>query len=78
MKKFKHSSYDDWIADGLAQKWCGPAICHTHDGLPTTEAEDAEFEAGGDPCLHIVRLYPNPETAAEVEANHSPSQWRKQ
>jgi hypothetical protein len=40
--------------------------------------EEEEFENGGDPCVHILRLYHTPEHKAEVEENHSPSQWRNQ
>lgn len=69
-------TFDDWIEYGMAQGWTGPAICHTHDGLPTTEAEDQAWEQGEDPCIHILRLYEDTEIKAEVEANHSPSTWR--
>jgi hypothetical protein len=56
--------------------WCGPAVCSTHDGLPTSEPEDAEFEDGGDPCIHVIRLYEDSTHKEAVEANHSPSTWR--
>jgi hypothetical protein len=69
-------TYEEWIAAGLEAGFCGPAVCSTHDGVPTTQAEDEEFEEG-DPCVHIVRLYESPEIKAEVEANHAPSVWRK-
>lgn len=71
----KPMSFDDWLAYGFRQGWCGAPICYTHDGLPTTEAEDAEFEEL-DPCVHIVRLYVDEQEKRDVEANHSPSQWR--
>lgn len=70
-------TFDEWLAHGVAQGWCGPAVCYTHDGTPTTEAEDNEFDSGGDPCLHVVRLYPDDATKKAVEANHAPSVWRK-
>ena len=69
-------SFEEWIAYGLEQRWAGPAVCATHDGTPSTEAEDEEWE-DGDPCQHIIRLYESPEVADEVEANHGPSNWRK-
>jgi hypothetical protein len=69
-------TYDRWIAIGLKMGWCGPAVCATHDGLPTTAEEDDEM-AEGDPCVHILRLYSDEETRLAVEANHSPSKWRK-
>lgn len=69
-------TFNDWIKHGIDEGWCGPPVCETHDGTPTTPAEDEEYDEGGDPCIHIVRLYADPETKAAVEANHSPSQWR--
>ena len=68
---------DDWLAYGLEQGWCGPAVCATYDGTPYSEAELDEFEEGNDPCVHVLRLYPDRATKAAVEADHAPSQWRK-
>lgn len=68
--------FEQWLALGIKNGWCGPAVCYTHDGLPTSEPEDAEFEEGNDPCLHIIRLYEDDENKAAVEANHSASIWR--
>jgi hypothetical protein len=70
-------TYDEWIEIGLKNKFCGPAICETHDGLPMTLEEEDEFFQGFDPCIHIVRLYESSEIATLVEENHSPSNWRK-
>jgi hypothetical protein len=71
-------SFEEWIAFGKEQGWTGPAVCATHDGTPTSEAEDDEsWDLGEPPCQHIVRLYPDLETKAAVEANHAPSVWRK-
>jgi hypothetical protein len=67
---------DEWMAYGLAAGWVGPAVCYTHDGLPTTVDEDEEFETG-DPCLHILRLYTENYERLAVEFNHAPSEWRK-
>ena len=69
-------SYEEWIQLGMDEGWCGPPVCHTHDGVPTTEAEDLEFDEG-DPCIHIVRMYDSAQTKIDVESNHSPSVWRK-
>lgn len=68
-------NYNEWHKIGYQNGWCGPEICITHDGLPTTPQEDEEYETG-DPCIHIIRLYPNNETKNAVETNHSPSIWR--
>lgn len=67
--------FEDWLRQGMDAGFVGPPVCQTHDGTPTTEAEDEEFEEY-DPCLHILRLYPDSETKAAVEANHAPSVWR--
>lgn len=69
-------TFDQWMQYGIDQGWAGPPVCDIHDGLPTTAAEDDEFMDGGDPCVHIIRLYPDAETKAGVEANHSPTVWR--
>lgn len=68
--------FETWLEEGIKHGWCGPAVCYTHDALPTSEPEDAEFEDGGDPCLHIVRMYEDHMHKKAVEANHSPSVWR--
>lgn len=70
-------TFTDWLATGIAAGYCGPAICYTHDGTPTTADEDDQFDDGHDPCIHILRLYPDAATGAAVEANHPPSVWRK-
>lgn len=70
-------TYNQWLAIGIEQGWCGPAVCSTHDGIPMTVPEEEEFERGDDPCIHIVRLYEDNEMRLGVEYNHSPSNWRK-
>ena len=69
-------SFDEWMKIGIERGWCGPPVCYTHDGLPTTEADDAEWDSGSDPCIHIIRLYEDAEHKKAVEENHSPSNWR--
>lgn len=68
--------FDEWLRMGMEKGWCGPAVCQTHDGTPTTTDEDEEFEEG-DPCLHILRLYADDITRKGVERNHAPSIWRR-
>jgi len=67
--------YQEWIQIGIKNNWCGPAVCYTHDGLPTSNEEDEEWEES-DPCIHIIRLYENESVKKSVEENHSPSVWR--
>ena len=58
---------DEWLDEGLERGWILPPppysgkthdSCSTHDGVATTPEEDAQFEAGLDPCLHVLRLNP--------------------
>lgn len=76
-KSIQPLDFDTWLAQGMNLGWCGPAVCQTHDGTPVSEGEEAEFDEGYDPCLHILRLYADQETKEAVEVNHSPSVWRK-
>ncbi len=69
-------SFDEWLHIGLERGWCGPPVCSTHDGIPMSEQEEAEFDEG-DPCVHIIRLYEDEEHKTAVEDFHSPSNWRK-
>ena len=74
-RKVIEPNFDAWLRIGWENGWIGAPICYTHDGLPTTEEEDAEFEEH-DPCIHILRLYEDETQKRGVEENHSPSQWR--
>lgn len=69
--------HDEWLAYGLQRGYCGPVVCATHDGTPTTVEEEDAFDVGDDPCIHIIRLYTDTDHQHAVEANHSPSVWRK-
>lgn len=68
--------FEAWLKHGVEMGWCGPAVCNTHDTMPMSEPEVAEFDEGGDPCIHIIRLYEDAEHKAAIEANHAPSTWR--
>ena len=70
------STYVGWLKHGIDAGFCGPAVCSTHDGIPTSEAEDLLWEEE-DPCVFVIRPYTDPEHKAAVEENHSPSNWRK-
>ena len=49
-------TFDEWLAYGVANGFCTPQFCWTHDGMPMSESEQDEWEDGGDPCAHGVRL----------------------
>jgi hypothetical protein len=70
-------TFNEWLQIGINNRWCGPAICDTHDGMPLTEDESEMMWSGQDPCIHIIRLYESPEHAEGIEESHSPSMWRK-
>lgn len=70
------STFSDWYEAGKAAGYCGPIVCNTHDGTPTTAAEDEAFEDGDDPCVPTIRPYGDADERAAVEANHSPTVWR--
>ena len=67
---------DEWLIYGIEQGFCGPPVCYTHDGLPTTFEEDENWDED-EPCVHIIRPYRDSEERRDVENNHSPSVWRK-
>jgi hypothetical protein len=69
-------TYDEWVSYGMHNDFVGPAVCLTHDGLPTTDDEDKAFEED-DICIHVLRLYGDKKIRLLVEENHSPSIWRK-
>jgi dCMP deaminase len=45
-----------WIEYGTNHGWVTEA-CATHDGIPATPEEDAEWAEGYDPCQHVLRLW---------------------
>ena len=69
-------NFEDWLKKGYEMGWIGPPVCQTHDGIPLTTEEDKEFDDGGDPCVHVLRLYEDQSIKDSVEENHSPSIWR--
>jgi hypothetical protein len=47
----------DWLKIGIDKGWVTEAFCNTHDGDPyMTDEEAADWEDGGDPCMHVVKL----------------------
>lgn len=67
--------FEEWLAIGYNNGWCGVPVCYTCDGLPTSASEDVEFDDGG-VCIHVIRMYESTEDKRMVEENHSPSVWR--
>lgn len=50
-------TFDEWLDVGRKKGWISPGVCATHDGLPMTDEEMAEFDEGGDPCLPALRVW---------------------
>lgn len=68
--------FDLWLQYGIEQGFCGPPVCSTHDGIPTSEEEDLEWEEH-DPCITVIRPYYGVSyNKTMIEANHPPSVWR--
>lgn len=59
--------FETWLAIGREHGYCSMPACNTHDGVPQTPAELAEWDDGGDPCVHVIRLYESPQQMAEAE-----------
>lgn len=49
--------FDEWLAHGVSRGWVSKPVCAMHDGLPTTEDEEAELDEGYDPCMAALRLW---------------------
>lgn len=46
-----------WLDIGSKRGWVSTPVCVTHDGLPSTEEEDTEWEEGFDPCVAGMRVW---------------------
>lgn len=48
-----------WLTNGIERGWISDPYCHTHDGgyQYMSEEEVQEWEDGGDPCEHVVRIF---------------------
>jgi hypothetical protein len=62
-KNTNDNSYNDmeefgiWLENGINRGWVSDPFCFTHDGDPyMTAEEEQEWEEGGDPCAHVVKI----------------------
>jgi hypothetical protein len=48
-----------WLRNGIERGWVSDPYCHTHDGgyEYMSEEEMEEWEAGGDPCELVIRIF---------------------
>lgn len=46
-----------WLNQGIDEGWVTEPFCNTHDLDPAMgEEEQAEWDEGGDPCQHVLRI----------------------
>ncbi len=50
--------FEIWLENGIERGWVTPPYCNTHDGgyEYMDEEEVEEWDQGGDPCCHVIRL----------------------
>jgi hypothetical protein len=47
----------EWLRIGVENSWVTEPFCNTHDIDPAMgEDEQQEWEDGGDPCQHVIRI----------------------
>jgi hypothetical protein len=51
------NKFREWLEIGLSEGWISEPFCHTHNGDPyMTEEDEKQWEEGGDPCCHVLKL----------------------
>jgi hypothetical protein len=56
IKEESFMTFEEWLQYGIDNKYCSDQFCSTHDIAPMHNTEEIEWEDGGDPCMHVVRL----------------------
>lgn len=54
---------NNWIKKGVEEGWCGPPMCHEHDGRPPENPEEHA-------CPIYIRIYKTIDEMEYVEENH--------
>ena len=49
-------TFEEWLEYGIQHDYCSAQFCDTHAGFPMVDAEYDIWDAGHDPCVHMVRL----------------------
>jgi hypothetical protein len=53
----ERTQLENWVQVGIDRGWISPPFCNTHDGDQfMTEAEEQEWEEGGDPCMPVFKI----------------------
>lgn len=58
--RLSEMTYDDFMDAlhyGYKAGWISDIKCATHDGIPSTDSEDADWEEGYDPCQTVLRFW---------------------
>ena len=51
------NEFEIWLSNGIERGWITEPFCNTHEGDPyMSEEEEAEWEAGGDPCQVVFKI----------------------
>lgn len=55
----EEQEFSIWLENGIERGWISEPYCHTHDGgmQYMSEEEIQEWEDGGDPCEHVLRIF---------------------
>ena len=55
----EEKDFGAWLSEGIDRGWISEPYCHTHDGGTQfmSEEEIEEWEAGGDPCENVLRIF---------------------
>lgn len=56
----------EWLRAGIANGWCSPVYCDTHEHPFLADSEWTARQAGDDPCIHSVRVFDSAEMSSEV------------
>jgi hypothetical protein len=50
-------TFEEWIRYGINKGWTSDVNCYTHNGFDLTPEENEDFDEGGDPCIHVIRVW---------------------
>jgi hypothetical protein len=55
----EEQEFSIWLENGIERGWISEPYCHTHDGgmQYMSDEEIQEWEDGGDPCEHVLRIF---------------------
>lgn len=68
-------TFEQWMRIGIENRWVLPPTCYSHDGVPTSEEEEQQFDQGQDPCINVMRVC-EPVYWQDIYDNTTSMQWR--